>query len=306
MTICPCCGFKFQGALTSGCTFCGARAVGEPLPKPARELPSYGRSLAVTVGGSLIVLFFVAQTIIAVFQRGFSPFGFWSWVAAGETAAWRLKWVALPVLFVFLWIALKLYRSIREQPARFCGLKHARRGLLASAVVGLLIATLIGITVPARLRQRQMSIDAASQARLYTYDLILFKYKKQFKSLPPDQASLKEELAKLPDPDGSIAAALRELDPLGYQPRAEVAAVSGSKSNRLRGVAIRNVSYTSATDDTPPGGLSFTNYELRLPGEDKILGNDDDWIIRDGVISRVSDIAKGGVGRAASAEALKP
>ena len=27
------------------------------------------------------------------------------------------------------------------------------------------------------------------------------------------------------------------------------------------------------TDDTPPAGLAFTNYVLRLPGEDKITGN---------------------------------
>jgi hypothetical protein len=38
-----------------------------------------------------------------------------------------------------------------------------------------------------------------------------------------------------------------------------------------------------------------------MPGEDKILGNDDDWIGRDGIFMRYSDIAKGGVGRSAGA-----
>jgi hypothetical protein len=62
---------------------------------------------------------------------------------------------------------------------------------------------------------------------------------------------------------------------------------------------------SSATDDTPSGGFAFTNYELRLPGEDKITGTDDDWIGRDGVIKN-SDSAKGGVGRSVSAGALQP
>ena len=152
MTICPCCGFKFHGALSSGCKQCGARAVGEPLPKPAQELPSYGRALVLAVSGSLVVLVFVTQTLVAFVQR-FEGFGFWHWVAAGETAAWRLKWISIPVLFAILWFGRKLYRSILAQPEKFCGLKYARRGLLASSVVTLLIALLIGITVPARMEQ---------------------------------------------------------------------------------------------------------------------------------------------------------
>src|SRR5262249_32715077 len=151
LTICPCCGFKFHGALSSGCKQCGARAVGEPLPKPAHELPSYGRALVLSVSGSLVVLVFLTQTIIAFFQRTSASWGFWSCVCAGETAAWRLKWISIPVLFVTLWFGRKLYRSIVDRPSQFCGVKYARRGLLASATVALLIALLIGITVPARL-----------------------------------------------------------------------------------------------------------------------------------------------------------
>jgi hypothetical protein len=63
---------------------------------------------------------------------------------------------------------------------------------------------------------------------------------------------------------------------------------------------------SSATDDTPAGGLAFTNYVLRLPGEDKITGNDDDWIVRDGMVMKLADVAKGGVGRSVSASALAP
>ena len=177
MTICPCCGYKDVESLTAGCEQCGARAVGEALPKPAHELPSYGRALILVVSGSLLVLIFLSQTIIALIQRSTDSLGkvyqFWTWIAAGETAAWRLKWVSIPVVFFTLWFGLKLYKSIRLQPERFCGLKYARRGLMASALVGLLMASLIGITIPARLRQRRLAIEAGYQAQAYALEVAL-------------------------------------------------------------------------------------------------------------------------------------
>ena len=42
-----------------------------------------------------------------------------------------------------------------------------------------------------------------------------------------------------------------------------------------------DLGFTDLTDE----GLSLTNYELVLPGVDKILGTDDDLRIRDGVIA---------------------
>ncbi len=302
MTTCPCCGFKFHGALSSGCKQCGARAVGEPLPKPAQELPSYGRALVLAVSGSLVVLVFVTQTLIAFVQR-FEGFGFWHWVAAGETAAWRLKWISIPVLFAILWFGRKLYRSILNQPKRFCGIKHARRGLLASAVVTLLVALLIGITVPARMEQRRLSKEAAIRAQGYAVERALTEYKIKYQSYPADLRTLQDRIS---DPDGTLAEAILSIDSGAYHPSADVAAVATEKSRRLRGAVIRKASLSSATDDTPSGGLSFTNYVLRMPGEDKILGNDDDWIVRDGMIMKLSEIAKGGVGSSVSAGILQP
>lgn len=307
MTICPCCGFKFTGSLTNGCAQCGARAVGEALPKPEHELPSYGRALVLVITGSLLVLVFAAQTVIAMFQHAtVSTSRFlqvWAWIAAGETAAWRLKWIAIPVLFVALWFGLKLYRSIRVDPVRFCGVVYARRGLLASATVGLLIAILIGITVPARIRQHQMSIEAGIHADYYRVDQAALEYSLKYKTLPASLSDLKK---RLPDPDGSLAKALLNIDEAGYHPSADVATVSTEKSRSLRGAVIRNASFNSSTDDSPPGGLSFNTYELRLPGEDRILGTDDDWIARDGIIRKLTDVAKGGVGRSVSAGVLNP
>ena len=303
MTICPCCGFKFHGLLSSGCKQCGARAVGEPLPKPSHELPSYGRALILAVSGSLVAFVFVVQTLIAFIQHFSGAYGFWSWVAAGETAAWRLKWVSIPVLFATIWLGRKLYRSILDQPQRFCGIKHARRGLLASAIVTLLIALLLGVTVPARLQHRRWAKEAAIRAQAYTIERALFEYRLKYKTFPADVKDLQE---RIPDPDRSLAAALANINPTEYRPSADFAAVATEKSRSLRGALIRKTSLSSATDDTPPGGLSFTNYVLRLPGEDKITGTDDDWVVRDGVITKLSDIAKGGVGRSVSEGALQP
>ena len=300
MTICPCCGFKFEGNLSDGCKACGVVPVGEALPRPEHELPFYARSLLLAVTGTLMVLVFLIQTIMAFAQRvpqSLSPrlalasmfsLDFWSWMAAAQTAAWRLKWVAIPVTLFVLWFSRKLYRSMMKTPARFCGLRYARGGMIASALVPLSIAILIGVTVPERLRQRQLGIEASVHARVYAIDRALFEYRLRFGTLPTDLKDLK----RLPDPHGSIAAALNTLDTTAYKANAEVASLPRQKPQALRGAVIRNASITTATDDTISEGLSFTNYELPLAGADKLSGTEDDLIVRDGVITKVADTVR--------------
>lgn len=288
MTICPCCGFKFNGTLKLGCDACGAVPVGEPLPLPEHQLPAYGRSLLITVVGLLMVLVFLVQTVIALLSRATLSFGFWSWIAAAETAAWRLKWVALPVTIVVLWGGRKIYRSMLQEPERFCGLRYARCGLIASATMPVLIAVLIGVTVPARLEHRKLGIEAGVLALGYTYDRAFSEYRVRYGRLPDDL----NDLRQLPDPDGSIAAALNTLKPewfaKAYKPTGpDVAATQ--KPVTLRGTVIRNASLNSSEDEPLAEGVSFTNYTLRLPGEDNLMGTEDDWIVRDGLITRAGD-----------------
>lgn len=313
MTICPCCGFKFEGTLSQGCASCGACSVGEALPKPERELPSYGRSLLLAATGSMMVLVFLTQTTIAMVQLAPSttptlalasvlPLDFWSWVAAGETAAWRLKWIAIPATIIVLWGSLKIYRSMLKTPARFCGLGYARTGLMASALVPVLIAVLIGVTVPERLRQRQDGLRAAANALGYRLDRALVEYSARYGTLP---AELKD-LHRLPDSDGSIAAALSSLDASAYKPSADLAALPKQKSRTLRGAVIRNASLDTSTDDLPGEGLSFTNYELPLPGPDKIMGTEDDLIVADGVIKKASESGRRSGTTTGSSKSTKP
>lgn len=304
MTICPCCGFKSansaNGIMRDECSSCGARPVGEPLPRPDHELPSYARSLVLTVTGTLMVLIFLTQTIIAMVQRSAQgatsnlvalsmiPTDWRPWLAAAETAAWRLKWVMIPITLLVLFGSRKLYRSMLAEPARFCGQRYARRAFMASAAVPLLILILIGVTVPERLSHRQWGIEAGNNALGYATDRRLLEYREKFGTLPSD----KKDLTRLPDPDGSIAALLKELDAAEYKVSAEVAAVPTQKPRPLRGAVIRNASLSSAADEPLSEGLSFTNYELRLPGADKVLNNEDDLIVRDGVTYRVSEIPR--------------
>jgi type II secretory pathway pseudopilin PulG len=255
------------------------------------------------VAGSLTVLLFLTQTVIAMFQKQLDPFGGWSWIVAGQTAAWRLKWVSIPLLIVTAWLGRKIYRSIKLQPQKFCGLKHARRGLFAQSFVILLIALLIGVTVPERLRQRQMAKEAAFYGYWYTFEAAALEYQLRYQTYPADFRDLQ---TRIPDPHGMLAEALRNLDPNGYRPSADFAAVAVEKTRSPRGVGIRKASFSSATDDTPTVGLAYTTYELQLPGEDKILGNEDDWIGQNGILRRVTDVSKGGVGRSVSAGVLQP
>ncbi|HEX3282062.1 MAG TPA: hypothetical protein VHR36_12585 [Pyrinomonadaceae bacterium] len=294
MTICPCCGFKSETELSDGCAACGACPVGEALPKPEHELPSYGRSLVLSVMGSLLVLVFLTQTFVALGQfsaRGAKstlaylsmiPFDFWSWVAAGETAAWRLKWLAIPVTLFVLWFGRKLYRSIVASPERFCGVRYARSGFIASLAVPAVILILIGITVPTRLEYRQLGIEAGLNAQARRIDRALDEYRATFGTLPDNISDLNQ----LPDPDHSLATALSSLDVSGYRPSAELAAVP-KKPQKLNGAAIRNASI-SGGDDAITERLSFTNYELPLPGADKVLGTEDDLILRDGIVDKAS------------------
>lgn len=305
MTICPCCGYKFEGNLSDGCENCDARSVGEALPKPEHQLPYYGRSLLVAVTGALMVLVFVSQTVIALLTRPPLSLGFWSWVAAAETAAWRLKWIAIPATIIVLWGSRKLYRSMLKNPSNFCALRYARAGLFASTFIPLLIAVLIGVTVPERLLLRQLGIQAGINAGIYRVDRALAEYSSRFNTLPSE--NFEEELLKrLPDPDGSLAAALRDVGQGVYKTSGpDVALLPQPKSRALRGAVIRKASVEVASDDGPSVGVSFTNYELQLPGPDKILGTEDDLIVRDGLIKRGQGIQRA-VGTTAASTIRRP
>lgn len=259
--------------------------MGAPLAQPEHRLPTFGRALFVgTTGASMLALFFV-KTLLVLFERAAAFPNWWSVVLAAETAAWRLKWIALPFAVLALWSGALICRSLRRAPKRFAGTRLAHTGLAMSAVVTIMIATLIGVTVPERLRWRRRGIEAATLAQSYALQRALLQYRVRYGTLP---ATLEDLTKRVPDPDGTIAAALTSLDSTAYKSWSVQARLPEVKSRTRRGAVLRPVSLASTADDMLDEGVSFTNYEVRLPGEDKILNTADDWILRDGVTVKPS------------------
>ena len=287
MIICPACGSSVHGQLSHGCPRCGARAVGPPLAKPEHQLVSYsGAGLTAIVGG-VMGLGFLASTVVAWITKMDAVPRFWTLVSAGETAAWELKWVALPLAVAGVWIGNKTLNAIKMAPGQFGGQRIARAGYAAAIVTTLLVGTLIGITVPGRLRHHQWALEAAQNKPAYTLSRAILEYRSLHGTIPP-QEDLVLQLRTLPDPDGSIAEALRLIDVNGYQPTSVLAAAGPKTKTLARGGAIRNASLSTTPD---PPAVSFTNYELRLPGPDKKLNTDDDLIVTDGLVMTASEFA---------------
>lgn len=280
ITACPCCGHKFTGNMFEGCPSCHAQAVGEPLARPERQLPNYSRAFFLSALGSLLLLSFLVAGGLAWFSQPVRSFKFWNLMAAGETASWQLRYVALPLALLGLGLGVPAIRRIRDDK-RFAGLKLAYGGLALTAVMALMMGNLIGITVPERLRQRQVALDAGLQVTGRTIDRALVEYRVRYGTLP---AGL-EDLGRLPDADGSIARAVAQMPADSYRPWSVQADAKGSKT--LNGARVRPASARLGNASVTEG-LSFTNYELRLPGQDQKLSTDDDWMMRDGVMQRTA------------------
>ena len=287
MVICPSCGSSVKGDLCLGCPTCGARAVGPPLAKAEHALPSFGRAtLACAAGLAMLAAFFVLVIAVLIEQKP-GRYGFWTFVSAGEVAAWRVKWAALPAVIGVLFLSARIIRSIKARPSDFIGLRAAQSGLTAAVTVAILIAALIGITVPDRLRQRQYALEAAQNARGYALHRALLEYRDLHGTYPTDRDKWMDALRTLPDADGSIADALRFVDPNSYEAGAQVAAASTKvKPMVARGVALRTI---SATPNAEPAGVSFNTYKLGLPSEHRLLGSDDDFVLQDGVVKKTAD-----------------
>lgn len=287
MNICPCCGEKLAGEQSlMACGACGARAVGPPLARPEHELPSYVRALAIGATGALLLVVFLIATVAALVESQPFSLAFWNVVAAGETAAWRLKLLALPLALVALWPSWRALAALRREPARFGGLRVARAGLAMSAFVVVASATLIGITVPERLHKRALAAQAAQNAVAYEISGVLLQYQTRYGTYPATANDLR---TKLDDTDGSVARVVELLKTSTYEPVSDIAALpaaggKGRAPRRAVAVRVRNAPPRAGLDDTPSEGLSFTSYKLVLPGPDKKLGTADDITLRDGAL----------------------
>jgi hypothetical protein len=288
LSICPCCGSKLEETLSNGCIQCGASPIGPPLARPDQELPSYGYSALAGGFGALFLLSFLLSTVFALNDRVWIfNMGIWDLVAAAQTAAWRLKWISIPLSILSIWIGIRSCSLIRRAPHRFIGRRASYAGLSSSVLASLLVITFIGITVPDRLRQRRLGIEAAENAIYYSAIRVLHQYHSHYGTYPADINDLK----RLPDNDGSIIAVIDLLAKTSYTPTSIQASSRPIKRGRtLRTARITPIASrlpvapTANTDAIDNEPLTFTNYELIWPGSDKLLGTDDDRMIRDGLI----------------------
>jgi hypothetical protein len=260
--------------------------VGPPLAKPEHQLLSYGPAVATVVVGGLMLAGFLASTVVAWITARGAVLAVGAIISAGEVAAWQLKWVSIPIAVAGVWGGSRSLRTIRNARRTFGGFRLARAGYAMAVIAVLLIATLIAVTVPERLRRHEWAVQAAKNAHGYTLSRAMLEYRDLHGTVPAQQDDLMQQLRTLPDPDGSIAEALQFVDPNGYQATSVVAVVAPKTKPLQRGGAIRNASLTVTPE---PPAVSFTNYELRLPGEDKKLNTDDDLIIHDGLVMTVPE-----------------
>ena len=282
MNMCPCCGEGFEGESGEACASCGARRVGPPLAPPERLLPSYGHAFAVCAAAVVLLAAALSTTVGSLLQFEEFALDAKTLLRAAETAAWRLKWTALPGGVLLVVLCGRLCARMRREPSRFVGHAHARAGLAAMATATLALFVLIGVTVPERLRMRELGKRAAENAVLYETDLALARYKKRFGTYP---AAL-TDLRRLEDPDGSVARLLAVIAPGEYKAETDLASLSaGRNAKSRRGRRVSALAARAAgSADTSDAGIALTNYGLTLPGRDQVLGTADDLYIRDGRI----------------------
>src|SRR5205085_6540064 len=127
---------------------CRPPAVGPPLPPPPRELSALGHALPISAAGFSLALRTAFAFPSALWQREGFDLSPASLLRAAETAAWGLKWSALPASFVLAYACARLRARMRRAPARFAGQRTARAGLAATLAVAFVLSSLGCVTVP--------------------------------------------------------------------------------------------------------------------------------------------------------------
>ena len=264
-------------------------------------LPGYGHALAVSAAGIVLLLAFFVALASALLPRETFALGAKDLLRAAETAAWRLKGSVLPAGLLLSFVCSKLYSRMRREPARFVGHGHARAGLAVTLTVAFALAAFIGVTVPERLRTRELARRAADNALLYETDIALDRYRKQFGTYPATISDLR----RLEDADGSVSRLLSIIGAGEYKPETDIASLTTGRAkarSKPRGTVLR--ARASRSDDIPGDSIVLTNYEVTLPGRDLLLGTDDDLYIRDGrILDSPRPAAKGAASPQAPARA---
>lgn len=291
MITCPCCGSSSETEFDK-CAKCGAEPVGPPLVAPVEALPSFGLAAAACAGSALALATLLVATVGAVSeQKAILTANFGEWLTGAEIAAWRLKYVLLPATLGSIWMSWRAYARARREPRRWAGRRLGLGALGVASVSLIFAATLIGVTVPARLEKRELVRALERQVPLSSFHRMVTQYRVRYGTLPADVSDLR----KLPDPDRSIEALLAQIPAGAYSASAEKASLRPPiRSRKLRGgVRLQPIALGrgKSVDDLDGETISFTNYVLRLPGEDNLPNTSDDVILRDGLSEQFAPAA---------------
>lgn len=247
-----------------------------------------GRAAFAFLTGVVLLLALIGGTLVELLSGTELSFKLWTIVAAAETIAWRAKWTLLPAAILSSYAGLRYALRQRVAPGEPLpgGRRFARSGVLMSASVACLVAILIGVTIPERLRQREIAKQAAEASLKYAVQAAFMRYQNRFDKVPEELT----QLSQLPDDDGTIAFVLANFDESAYTPSSMQAVTRSPKSRGRKNkttsnsiVSLRSAAYrTNSNDSSTTAGVTYTNYDLVWYGHDKIPGTDDDRIIRDG------------------------
>lgn len=276
--ICPCCG-EPHPASPIACDNCGARQVGEPLPKPERMLPALGLPMAAFFCFALIVLSYLVYWILGndmkvgrsllvqIFGESFEftrnlvnidsklpvyrVFAF-----DARQAAYILSYGLIPISFIGLRAAFKALKLNKIDPSKFGGARLAKSSLVLCSITAVIFSSVLLSEIPKMLARGKAKREAATMAKMYElHQQGLQKYYAEHGGYPEALADL-SRLETTSNPSQSDV----WTQTFEYQPVSVVAS---------KAIAA-----------------PFSNYKLVSAGSDGKFGTDDDITMIDGIVTK--------------------
>ncbi len=272
---CPCCGHSRE-IKSYECNYCGARQVGPPLAPPEVMLPKLGPSFGALACAIIIIAGFLAVWILGNDMKVGRVMMVWvfgdgikitrelleadpklPYYRIFSFDAYRLAWTlsvgAIPLSILGMWLARRAARLIKQDPARFGGMKIAQFSLALSICLFVAFGAAVITTIPVAIARGRAKRIAATRALMYElHAQALQKYYREYGTYPQELDDLSRVNA-----DTAPQSDYWERD-FHYSPVGVIAS---------RGSAI-----------------SLSNYKLVSAGPDRKFGTEDDILMIDGVI----------------------
>lgn len=272
--LCPCCGHE-RAIENLGCDNCGARRVGDPLPRPDVMKPGLGPAFAASGCAAIIILAFAATWLLSNDLKVVRVLMVW---AIGDGTELTREWLRLdpdlplyrifsydayrlafflsfgliPLSLIGMRLARRALQLAQQDAARFGGLRLARVSMVLSTFLFLSFSAAAISSIPRTIERGRAERIATTKAALYHLHNALAQYYYDHGTNPSNFEELSSESKEtLPKSD------YWEHD-ITYTPNSVIA---------TKGAAVQ-----------------FSDYVLRSAGPDGIMGTADDIVMQNGVI----------------------